>query len=45
MSPTAIATETCIVRNTAAHKGRTRTVTPETTAARQRHYGRIITMW
>lgn len=42
MSPTAIATDTCIVRNTAARKGRTRTVSPDTTAARQLHYGRII---
>jgi len=33
---------TCIVRNTAAKKGRTRTVTPGQTAARHLHYGRII---
>jgi 5-deoxy-glucuronate isomerase len=33
---------TCIVRNTAARKGRTRSVAPGTTAARRLHYGRII---
>lgn len=33
---------TCIVRNTAAKKGRTRTVSPATTAAQYLHYGRII---
>lgn len=33
---------TCIVRNTAARKGRTRSVAPGTTAARHLHYGRII---
>lgn len=32
----------CIVRNTASHKGRTRSVAPGTTAARHLHYGRII---
>jgi 5-deoxy-glucuronate isomerase len=34
--------QTCIVRNTAAKKGRNLTVTPETTAAQHLHYGRII---
>ncbi len=33
---------TCIVRNTAARKGRTRSVAPGVTAARFLHYGRII---
>jgi 5-deoxy-glucuronate isomerase len=33
---------TCVVRNTAARKGRTRSVAPGTTAARHLHYGRII---
>ncbi|HEY3381111.1 MAG TPA: 5-deoxy-glucuronate isomerase [Vicinamibacterales bacterium] len=33
---------TCIVRNTAAKRGRTRSVSPGTTAARHLHYGRII---
>ena len=32
----------CVVRNTAARKGRSQSVTPETTAARHLHYGRII---
>jgi 5-deoxy-glucuronate isomerase len=39
---TAIATQTCIVRNTAAAKGRTEAVAPGRTAARHLHYGRII---
>ena len=34
--------DTCIVRNTAARHGRTRTVAPGTTAMRELHYGRII---
>jgi 5-deoxy-glucuronate isomerase len=33
---------TCIVRNTAARKGRNRSVSPGTTAARHLHYGRIV---
>lgn len=33
---------TCIVRNTAARTGRTRSVAPGTTAARHLHFGRII---
>jgi len=32
----------CLVRNTHAQKGRTRSVAPGTTAARHLHYGRII---
>lgn len=42
MTSQSIDTTTCVVRNTAARKGRTRTVAPGTTAARQLHYGRII---
>ncbi|MEW5981672.1 MAG: 5-deoxy-glucuronate isomerase [Acidobacteriota bacterium] len=37
-----IAPSTCIVRNTAARKGRTFAVVPGTTATRFLHYGRII---
>src|SRR5215831_5404839 len=33
---------TCLVRNTAARKGRTESVAPGTTASRHLHYGRII---
>jgi 5-deoxy-glucuronate isomerase len=33
---------TCVVRNTAARKGRSRSVAPGVTAARHLHYGRII---
>jgi 5-deoxy-glucuronate isomerase len=42
MSLPAIDPRTCIVRDTAARKGRTRSVAPGTTAARHLHYGRII---
>jgi 5-deoxy-glucuronate isomerase len=42
MSDHSIAYESCIVRNTGKQKGRTRAVTPEKTAARYLHYGRII---
>ena len=42
MNLPAIDPRTCIVRNTAAKKGRTRSVAPGTTAARHLHYGRII---
>jgi 5-deoxy-glucuronate isomerase len=38
----AIAKNTCVVRDTATHKGRTRSVEPGKTAARFLHYGRII---
>jgi 5-deoxy-glucuronate isomerase len=37
-----IDSRTCVVRNTAAVKGRTRSVAPGATAARHLHYGRII---
>jgi len=37
-----IAPGTCIVRDTASRKGRTRAVAPGTTASRHLHYGRII---
>jgi 5-deoxy-glucuronate isomerase len=37
-----IAKETCIVRNTAASKGRTQSVVPGRTASKYLHYGRII---
>ena len=37
-----ISTDTCIVRNTAAKKGRTTSVAPGVTAAKHLHYGRII---
>jgi 5-deoxy-glucuronate isomerase len=37
-----IAKDTCIVRNTAAQKGRTIAVGPGSTASRYLHYGRII---
>jgi 5-deoxy-glucuronate isomerase len=42
MSIPAIAKGTCVVRNTAGQKGRTRSVAPDLTAARHLHYGRII---
>ena len=34
--------ESCLVRGTNSHKGRTRSIAPGTTAARHLHYGRII---
>lgn len=37
-----ITESSCVVRDTHASKGRTRAVTPGTTAARHLHYGRII---
>jgi 5-deoxy-glucuronate isomerase len=42
MSATTIAADTCIVRDTASRKGRTRAIAPGATAARHLHYGRII---
>jgi 5-deoxy-glucuronate isomerase len=42
MNLPAIDPHTCIVRNTAARKGRSQSVAPGTTAARHLHYGRII---
>jgi 5-deoxy-glucuronate isomerase len=37
-----ITADTCVVRNTNSRKGRTRSIAPGTTAARNLHYGRII---
>jgi 5-deoxy-glucuronate isomerase len=37
-----ITAERCIVRDTASRKGRTRSVSPETSASRFLHYGRIV---
>jgi 5-deoxy-glucuronate isomerase len=37
-----VTTTTCLVRNTAARKGRTESVAPGKTASRHLHYGRII---
>src|SRR5215471_14647195 len=37
-----IRSDTCIIRNTAARHGRTRSVAPGTTAMRELNYGRII---
>ena len=37
-----ITAESCVVRNTNSRKGRTRSIAPGTTAARNLHYGRII---
>lgn len=34
--------DSCVVRDTAAHKGRTRSVSPGDTSAKYLHYGRII---
>jgi 5-deoxy-glucuronate isomerase len=42
MNLPAIDPRTCVIRNTAARKGRTRSVSPGATAARHLHYGRII---
>lgn len=42
MIDTSLAPTTCVVRNTAARKGRTRAVAPGETALRFLHYGRII---
>lgn len=42
MSLAAIASDTCIVRKTAARKGRTESIAPGRTASRHLHYGRII---
>lgn len=39
---TSLTLESCVVRDTASKKGRTRTVSPEKTSARHLHYGRII---
>jgi 5-deoxy-glucuronate isomerase len=37
-----ITAESCVVRNTNARKGRTRSIAPGATSARHLHYGRII---
>ena len=37
-----ITKDTCIVRNTAARKGRTSSIVPGSTASRYLHYGRIV---
>jgi len=42
MTTNLITPRTCIVRDTAARHGRTRSVTPGPTAVRHLHYGRII---
>lgn len=39
---TSLTLESCVVRDTAAKKGRTRTVSPGKTSAKHLHYGRII---
>ncbi len=39
---TSLTLESCVVRDTAAKKGRTRTVSPGNTSAKHLHYGRII---
>jgi len=41
MAPS-ITPESCLIRGTHAHKGRTRWLSPETAAVRHLHYGRII---
>ena len=38
----AIEPRTCVVRNTGAHRGRRFSVTPENSAARHLHFGRIV---
>lgn len=42
MDQVPITAESCVVRNTAARRGRTRSVAPGATASRYLHYGRII---
>ena len=42
MSLQQIAKDTCIVRNTAARKGRHLSIAPGTAASRYLHYGRIV---
>lgn len=37
-----ITKDTCIVRNTAARKGRNLSIAPGSTASRYLHYGRIV---
>jgi len=42
MAEAPLSLDTCVVRDTAARKGRTRTVSPGQTSAKHLHYGRII---
>ncbi len=42
MSLKPITPDTCIVRDTHRHKGRTEAINPQTTATRWLHYGRVI---
>ena len=42
MTTNLITPRTCVIRDTAARHGRTRSVEPGVTAARYLHYGRII---
>ncbi len=42
LAETSLTLESCVVRDTAAQKGRTRTVSPGKTSAKHLHYGRII---
>jgi 5-deoxy-glucuronate isomerase len=42
MTASSLVPSTCIVRNTGAHKGRTKAVAPGDTSMRYLHYGRII---
>ena len=39
---TTLTLQSCVVRDTASKKGRTRTVSPGQTSAKHLHYGRII---
>ena len=41
MAPERLSAATCVVRNTAAHKGRTLAVAPGNAPTRFLHYGRI----
>jgi 5-deoxy-glucuronate isomerase len=42
MTTSSITAATCVIRSTAAQRGRTRSVAPGATAARHLHFGRII---
>ena len=42
MATETLAPGTCVVRDTASRKGRTRSVDPDSTASRHLHYGRIV---
>ena len=41
-TPAPIDAKSCVVRDTAAHRGRHLSVTPRNTAARHLHFGRIV---